>query len=189
MKTTYLFKEETANGQKKLRIGTRKEFERAVQENNESNRDNQRYFIREKSLDPDQPDLLIIEVDRSEYLKWKKEQVTCFRNNRAGKQYQHISMESVMNAVAHGKADEPALRGEDPMFEDVVTTMMLEELRLMLADWQPWALDILNARLEGRYDECVQEISQKYRVMEQTARRYVRQFEQKTKIFFGRCSF
>ena len=60
MNTTYLFKEETTNGQKKLRIGTRDEFKSVMQMNKENGEENRRYFIREKSLDPNQPDLLII---------------------------------------------------------------------------------------------------------------------------------
>lgn len=33
MKTTYLFKEETTNGQKKLRIGTAQEFAKIAEQN------------------------------------------------------------------------------------------------------------------------------------------------------------
>ena len=189
MKTTYLFKEETTNGQKKLRIGTAEEFDSVKLRNRSLPAEERRYFIKEKALDLDQPDILIIEVDRDEYDKWNKENVIRCRNIKAAQRFTMMSMESVMQNVRTGKVEEFALSREDPMFEEVITDMMLEELRQMLADWQPWALDVLNARLEGRYDECVQEISQKYRVMEQTARRYVRQFEQKTKNFFGRCSF
>ncbi len=189
MKTAYLFKEETTNGQKKLRIGTAQEFAKIAEQNRTLPIEERRYFIKEKSLDPDSPDYLFIEVDRDEYDKWNKENVMRCRNIKAAQRFTMMSMELVLQNVHTGKLEESALLREDPMFEEVITEKMLEELRQMLADWQPWALDVLNARLEGRNDECVQEISQKYRVMEQTARRYIRQFEQKTKEFFGRCSF
>lgn len=135
MKTTYLFKEETANGQKKLRIGTRDEFNSVMLSNKEIGEENRRYFIREKSLDPNQPDLLIIEVDRTEYLEWKKEQVTRSRNYRLGKQYSQLSLERTVHASSQGKLDEPALYGEDPGFEDV------------LADDEDFIIEVLPDRI------------------------------------------
>ena len=80
MNTTYLFKEETTNGQKKLRIGTRAEYEQIQEANKLVNKECRRYFIREKSLDPKRPDLLIIEVDRTEYQKWNRENMARCRN-------------------------------------------------------------------------------------------------------------
>ena len=68
MNTTYLFKEETTNGQKKLRIGTAQEFAKVAEQNRTLPIEKRRYFIKEKSLDPDSPDYLFIEVSREPYL-------------------------------------------------------------------------------------------------------------------------
>lgn len=45
MKTTYLFKEETTNGQKKLRIGTAQEFAKIAEQNRTLPIEERRYFI------------------------------------------------------------------------------------------------------------------------------------------------
>ena len=183
MNTTYLFKEETTNGQKKLRIGTRDEFKSVMQMNKEIGEENRRYFIREKSLDPNQPDLLIIEVDRSEYLEWKKEQVTRSRNYRLGKQYSQLSLERTVQASSQGKLDEPALYGEDPGFEDVLAGVMLDELREELRKWKPWAVDMLDIYMKNGAEICAVMFADRYGVGESTARRYVCHFEQKIKKF------
>ena len=73
MNTTYLFKEETTNGQKKLRIGTAQEFAKVAEQNRALPIEKRRYFIKEKSLDPDSPDYLFIEVSREEYIQWNRE--------------------------------------------------------------------------------------------------------------------
>ena len=49
MKTTYLFKEETTNGQKKLRIGTAQEFAKIAEQNRTLPIEERRYFIKEGS--------------------------------------------------------------------------------------------------------------------------------------------
>ena len=183
MNTTYLFKEETTNGQKKLRIGTRDEFNSVMQMNKELGVKNRRYFIREKSLDPSQPDLLIIEVDRSEYLEWKKEQVARSRNYRLGKQYSQLSLERTVQASSQGKLDEPALYGEDPGFEDVLAGVMLDELREELRKWKPWAVDMLDIYMKNGAEICAVMFADRYGVAERTARRYVCHFEQKIKKF------
>lgn len=183
MNTTYLFKEETTNGQKKLRIGTRDEFKSVMQMNKENGEENRRYFIREKSLDPNQPDLLIIEVDRSEYLEWKKEQVTRSRNYRLGKQYSHLSLERTVQASNQSKEDEPAIYGDDPGFEDVLAGVMLDELCEELRNWKPWAVDMLHTYMKNGTDVCAIQFGEKYGFSKATSWRYVRQFEQKVKKF------
>lgn len=109
MKTTYLFKEETTNGQKKLRIGTAQEFAKIAEQNRTLPIEERRYFIKEKSLDSDSPDYLFIEVDRDEYNQWNRENNARYKNTAAGQTYTMVSLEAVMNAVAHGKVDEAAL--------------------------------------------------------------------------------
>lgn len=189
MSATYLFKEETVKGQKKLRVGTRKEFEDAVQKSNESGEEDRRYFIREKSLDPNQPDLLIIEVDLEEYQKWKKEQVVHSRNYRISKQYQHVSIEDILREMNHGKCDEPALYGADSAYEQASENILRDKLYEELSEWKPWAVDLLKAYLSGKKAICPYELAEKYSVSLQTARKYVRQFEQRIIIFLEGVSF
>lgn len=183
MNTTYLFKEETTNGQKKLRIGTAEEFDSIKLQNKSLPVEDRRYFIKEKSLDPDQPDVLLIEVDRDEYDKWNKENVMRCRNIKAAQRFTMMSMESVVQGIRTGKLEEAALFKENPMFEEADTRVLLEELCDELRKWKPWAVDMLHTYIQEGTEVCATQFGEKYGFSKATSWRYVRQFEQKIKNF------
>lgn len=183
MKTTYLFKEETTNGQKKLRIGTAQEFAKIAEQNRTLPIEERRYFIKEKSLDSDSPDYLFIEVDRDEYNQWNRENNARYKNTAAGQTYTMVSLETVMNAVAHGKVEEAALYDHDAGYEECLAEILLEELCEELRNWKPWAMDMLQIYMKNGAEICAVKFANRYAVGESTARRYVRQFEQKIKKF------
>lgn len=183
MNATYLFKEETPNGQKKLRIGTRAEYEQIQKANKSAEKGARRYFIREKSLDKNQPDLLIIEVEKEEYTKWNRENIARCRNIAAAKKYQVDSIERIIHAAAIGKAEEPALPGEDPTFETTFDHVLISNLRNELKVWKPWAIDMLDIYMKYGTEICAAKFADRYGVAERTARRYVRCFEQKIRKF------
>ncbi len=189
MNTTYLFKEETTNGQKKLRIGTAQEFAKVAEQNRALPIEKRRYFIKEKSLDPDSPDYLFIEVSREEYIQWNRENNARCKNNLMAKNYTMLSMESVLNSVNRGKADESALYGPESGYEEILDQAWLDELRKNLMEWRPWAGDLLDAYLEGDVSSCPGMLAEKYGVSLQTTRKYVRQFEQRLKSFLEGVSF
>ncbi len=183
MGTTYLFKDKTENGQKKLRVGSRQEFIEILRMSNRQPADKRRYFIREKSLDENQPDTLVIEVDRSTYNQWNKENGARLRNVRESKKYRIISMTS-LNTDIYGKANNkpPEIR-EEMMYEDVITEILFLELREELRKWKPWALDMLNVYLSAGFEVGAAEFADRYQISKTTAWRYVRQFEQKVRNF------
>lgn len=189
MNTTYLFKEETTNGQKKLRIGTGQEFDEIKLQNRSLPVEERRYFIKEKSLDVENPDILFIEVSREEYIQWNRENNARYKNTLAGQTYSMESLESVLNAVAHGKVDEAALYDYEAGYEEVLDQAWLDELRKNLMEWRPWAGDLLDAYLEGEVSICSGMLAKKYGVSLQTTRKYVRQFEQRLKSFLEGVSF
>lgn len=189
MNATYLFKEETSNGQKKLRIGTRAEYEQIQEANKIVGKGCRRYFIREKSLDPKRPDLLIIEVDRTEYQKWNRENMARCRNYQLSKKYQHISMEDIVRSDNYDKCNEPTLCGPDSAYEAACDNILLAKLHEEMGEWKPWAGALLDAYLAGKIATCPFELAEQYGVSLQTARKYVRQFEQRLKIFLEGVSF
>lgn len=189
MNATYLFKEETSNGQKKLRIGTRAEYEQIQEANKIVGKGCRRYFIREKSLDPKRPDLLIIEVDRTEYQKWNRENMARCRNYQLSKKYQHISMEDIVRSVNYDKCNEPTLCGPDSAYEAACDNILIAKLHEEMGEWKPWAGALLDAYLAGKIATCPFELAEQYGVSLQTARKYVRQFEQRLKIFLEGVSF
>lgn len=141
MNTTYLFKEETTNGQKKLRIGTGQEFDGIKLKNRSLPVEERRYFIKEKSLDVDNPDILFIEVSREEYIMWNRENNARYKNNVAGQAYSMVSLESVKDAVDNGKVDEAVFYDYEDGYEDCLAEILLEELCEELRNWKPWAIE------------------------------------------------
>lgn len=189
MNATYLFKEETTNGQKRLRIGTRAEYEEAIRANKSLGVDERRYFIREKSLDRDHPDVLIIEVDRAEYEKWHRENNARCRNVRAAKQYKMFSLEAMNKELCNeGEIDQTVILDEG-QFEEILTNVCLDDFRKELKMWRSWAPDLLDVYLKGQEDRGADILSEKYGVSKQTTRKYVRQFEQRLKNFLEGVSF
>ena len=186
MNATYLFKEETANGQKKLRIGTGQEFDSIKLENRSLPVEERRYFIKEKSLDIDNPDILFIEVSREEYIQWNRENNARYKNNLLAKNYTMMSIESELTRI---EADESAFYGSASGYEEILDQAWVEELRRDLVEWRPWAGDLLDAYLAGEVSNCPTLLAGKYGVSLQTARKYVRQFEQRLKIFLEGVSF
>ena len=183
MNTTYLFKEETNNGQKKLRIGTGQEFDKIKLQNRSLPVEERRYFIKEKSLDAENPDILFIEVSREEYIQLNRENNARYKNSLAGQTYSMVSLESVMNAVAHGKVDEAALYDYEAGYEECLADLLLEELCEELRKWKPWAEDMLRTYMTGGTEVCAIQFAEKYGFSKTTSWRYVRQFEQKVKKF------
>lgn len=164
METTHLFKEDTPDGSKKLRIGTRKEFEEVKQKNRTSPVEQQRYFIKEKSLDRKQPDILYIEVDRKEYNRWNKENVMRCRNLRAEREFKKVPLTSVERGVGYNRLYEQALCKEDPGYDDICAKMLFEALCQELSRWRPWAIDMLHTYLDSGAEICATEFSKRYGV-------------------------
>lgn len=189
METTYLFKENTPDGSKKLRIGTRREFEEVKRKNSTLPLERQRYFIKEKSLDSKKPDILYIEVDREEYDRWNKENVMRCRNLKEEKKFKSVPMTSVERGVGYNRLYEQALCKEDPGYDDICAKMLFEALCRELSRWRPWALDMLGTYLDDGADVCAMKFANKYGISVQTARKYIRQFEQRIKIFLEGVSF
>ena len=183
MNTTYLFKEETTNGQKKLRIGTGQEFDSIKLKNRSLPVEERRYFIKEKSLDVDNPDILFIEVSREEYIMWNRENNARYKNNVAGQAYSMVALESVKDAVDNGKVDEAVFYDYEDGYEDCLAEILLEELCEELRNWKPWAMDMLHIYMKNGAEICAAKFANRYGIGSSTARRYVSQFEQKIKNF------
>ena len=66
---------------------------------------------------------------------------------------------------------------------------MIDELKKTLADWKPWANDMLEMYLNGQKRACTDILARKYGVSSQIIRKYKRQFEKFIKIFWRDVSF
>lgn len=98
-------------------------------------------------------------------------------------------MEDIVRSVNYDKCNEPTLCGPDSAYEAACDNILLAKLHEEMGEWKPWAGALLDAYLAGEIATCPFELAEQYGVSLQTARKYVRQFEQRLKIFLEGVSF
>ncbi len=189
MKTTYLINKKLPDGNIRLSVATSTEWLAVVEANKRLPADQRRYFILDYIADGDDLDCIIMEAPFKDYQIWNKERLAERRNRRAGKDFQHISL----NAPPAGQIDSVCLLELIASGEQVESAacdlILLDELRAALSTWKPWANDLLDMYLCGQKRTCTDAMAQKYSVSPQVVRKYKRQFEEFIKKFLGGVSF
>ena len=71
----------------------------------------------------------------------------------------------------------------------VLDAVLIDELKIRLTAWKPWAAELLAHYLAGRKKSCTAVMAEKYGVSEQVIRKYKRQFEAFVKKFLAGVSF
>ena len=80
--------------------------------------------------------------------------------------------------------DRDAVRQLSLEYDDIVISeARIEELKVALKAWKPWAMDIFEIFSSGDAKRCSSIISHKYAVSAQTARSYIRKFKKFIKEF------
>ncbi len=189
MKTTYLVRKVQPDGSTCLSIATRDEWLSIVDANKALPVCKQRYFIIDCIPDGENKDCIVVESSAEEFRKWNKERMAASRNRELGKSYQTLSLDAAL-PVEGGLLTLSDVVGADFRVEDEVCTQLLaEELKTAIAEWRPWAEDMLLCYLRGERRTCTKFLSEKYGVSSQVIRKYKRQFERFIKKFFGGVSF
>ena len=188
MKNTFLIYKPQKDGRAVLCTATAEEWLAAVNTNRNLPTEQRRYFISYCIEDGKEIDRMIIEVGYDEYRRWNSRHTIMERSRKAGKQYQHLSLDAVLS-----EADEitllECLSGTENMEAAVIDDILMDELKKQLSNWKPWAADMLEQYLAGRKRSCSADMAEKYGVSEQVIRKYKRQFEEFIRKFFEGISF
>ena len=80
-----------------------------------------------------------------------------------------------MEPGAHGSETKPGTGQE--LSASIPDQMVIDMLRIELAEWRPWANDLLDYYLSGTERSCSEAISEKYGVSTRTVRKYKQQLE------------
>ena len=177
-KTTFLAAVLQPDGSTALQEVTYKEWRQIVDANKELPEHERRYFIVDTICDGANRDRLIMEVSKQDYREWGSQARAQHRNYACKKLYQHISLDELPYETASVSA---------ASFEqEILGTLFLAELRDALADWEPWATDILNLYLCGKRKEIIRFLMEKYSIGNSTARRYHKEFKTFIKLFANR---
>jgi len=189
MKSTYLVRKKLPDGSTCLSIATLDEWLSIVKANKSLPASQQRYFITDYIADGDDIDRMVIETSAEDYKKWNKDRMSSARNRALGRDYQILPLDvqvsgknDIMNLI---EIASPINQVE----ADALVLVLMDELKAALAEWQPWATDLLEYYLRGERRTCTEALAQKYGVSPQVIRKYKRQFEEFTKKFLGCVSF
>ena len=180
MKTTYLFMEKSLNGESCLVTGTLDQYKAISTANSQLPMDQRRHFIIDRILEAEELDVMYIEVDYERYLDWARQYMAAYRNRQDAKQFTALSLDApnpIDEALTMHDCIPSALNVEQEAIENVE----MESVRILLAQWKPWAADLLDALLSGTYRECTHDLAQKYGVTDRQFRNCKRQFIQKLK--------
>ena len=185
----HIFNLQTAKGRQGGSLHShRRRMAPAVNTNRNLPTEQRRYFISDCIEDGKEIDRMIIEVGYDEYRRWNSRHTIMERSRKAGKQYQHLSLDAVLS-----EADEitllECLSGTENMEAAVIDDILMDELKKQLSNWKPWAADMLEQYLAGRKRSCSADMAEKYGVSEQVIRKYKRQFEEFIRKFFEGISF
>lgn len=128
MKNTFLIYKPQKDGRAVLCTATAEEWLAAVNTNRNLPTEQRRYFISDCIEDGKEIDRMIIEVGYDEYRRWNSRHTIMERSRKAGKQYQHLSLDAVLS-----EADEitllECLSGTENMEAAVIDDILMDELK------------------------------------------------------------
>ena len=134
MKNTFLIYKPQKDGRAVLCTATAEEWLAAVNTNRNLPTEQRRYFISDCIEDGKEIDWMIIEVGYDEYRRWNSRHTIMERSRKAGKQYQHLSLDAVLS-----EADEitllECLSGTENMEAAVIDDILMDELKKQLSNW------------------------------------------------------
>jgi len=176
MKTTYLVMK---NG--KLELASYKEWREIVEANVGKETKDKRYFI--KDYIPEDQDKLFIEVPYDKYIEWHREEQRRQENLALSKQYEHVSLDAALDGGVMPFKD--LLEGSVDLENQCCWAETMEEFRRKLAEWKPWALEMLEFYLDDRQHRCIKYFMEQYGMSKRTVCRCKKQFEQFARRFFA----
>ncbi len=183
MKNAFLVLNDPSNKDSGLHVASIKEWNQILEINRTLPRDQRRFFIKDSFEDCGEIDCMYIETTREEYDKWHSQQVYAQKKRKLGEQYGKVSFQDT-TSVGEGLTYEEVIGNGVDLEEAVIKDTQLEALKQSLAEWKPWALDVLTLYLSEKKEEATLFISKKCRVSIRTAQRWKIQFEEFVMNFF-----
>lgn len=162
-----------------------KEWYEITEESNRLPKEQQRYFIRDVIEDRGDMDVLVLEVSKEEYGKWKIYTQWVRRHCVPDKDTPILSLEAPVSELRNIPIID-TLPADNSAEEEYFRAHLLEDLQASLDEWKPWARELLRLYMNGeRQSSTTKWLANTCGVSEQTARRYKQAFKQRVKEFFS----
>lgn len=175
MRITYLVYENSETGGR-LRIASREEWSKIMDENRGLPSEKRRYFIVDTIEDFGELDRMYIESTKPEYDRWHAEHEKNRRRRKAHKNLEIVPLDYEPRGTENCSLHGAIVDGID-WEKLIIESMEMEGLILALSEWRPWANDFLDYYLSGQKRECSKPLSIKQGVSVQTIRTRKREFE------------
>ena len=182
MKTTYLIYKDINAAEKELRVASQQEWDEILKNNKGLSMERRRHFIRDSITESDGLDNMFIEVSLEEYKKWHSKQVYKERLRKIGMTISKISLDAEVEGAEGGTLSDTISDGKD-YEKQVISKLMMEQLREKLSQWKPWANELLNLYLDRDEDSATELLCKRLGCSEQYARRMKREFSSLINIY------
>ena len=177
MKTTYLINSYLPDGSTELIQTTSEHWHRIVEEKKNLPKEKRRYFYADIIADSQPFDCIVMEVSADLFNMWSNENRNSRRNLSEKTRYSHVSLELFLEEY------DSCIVSSCSFEEDLVGSVIIEELRKKLARWNPWGPAVLNMYLSGQKKAVAHYLVEKYGLNESAAYRQRKAFENFTKKF------
>lgn len=175
MKNTYLiFKE--INGTRQLAVATQAEWDTILKENRGLPMEKRRLFTREVIADGDDLDCMYIEVSVEEYREWNSKNTSDERKRKVNSNYSVLSLDAGVPDTDLESLHE-SVPSEFNLEKAVIDKVLMDNLRVALRKWNPWAEEMLNIYLRGEKKRCNAFLSEKYQLTDRAIRKRKELFE------------
>lgn len=174
VKTTYLVYKQV-DGTRQLVAATREEWTSILKENRQVPPEKRRRFIRDCFEDEGNLDCMYIEVDAPEHRAWNSQNTVNQKKRKAGAGYTLTSFDT---GLLREELD--SLHDYVPSVIDVediaIDRILIEEIRVALRGWKPWAEELLDFYLSGGKRCCTESLCKRYNLKERTIRKRKEEF-------------
>lgn len=183
MKSTFLVFVDPSDPKAGLRVASLQEWDQILKKNKTLPREERRFFIADAFEDCGVIDCMYIETTRDEYNKWHSQKVYSDRKRGYEEQYGKISLQAIIpetDELPYVGVVADALNLE----ESVLSEDRFRALKSALAQWKPWAVEMMELYLAEKKEEASFIISKEYDVSIRTVQRWKLMFEKFVIKFF-----
>ena len=181
MKVTYLVFENGIGSA--LRVATKEEWNRIMQENRALPREQRRFFMQDCFEDCGDMDCMYIETTREEYDKWHSAYQVRYKKRVDAGEITVLSLD-ISTQTSDDSSMIDTLEDGVNWEERMIDAIRMKELRTHLAAWKTWANELLDYYLAGEKVAATRILSKKYGVSEKTIRQRKRALEEFVQNFF-----
>lgn len=177
MKTTYLIYDNPNSRNKTLKVATKAEWDCILKSNRGLPMSKRRCFIVDRFYDNGELDRVYMEVPLDEYRAWHTKHEMTERNRVRNGNYTTLSLDASSLSDDFDCLLHENIPDNYCLEDDAMSNIIMDQLEEQLAEWKPWAIDMLHFYLAGEKRTCTKAMQDKYSSAERSVERWKKAFE------------